>query len=386
MKVIGLFAGIGGIEHGLAESGHQTELLCELDVGARRILSNEFPSVPLVADVRDLRKIPHVDVVAAGFPCQDVSQAGNKAGITGAHSGLIGQVFRLLRPRATRPRWLFLENVPFMLHLDGGNAMSYLTQSLESLGYTWAYRVVDARAFGVPQRRQRIVLLASRSDDPRPVLFGSSVDAPVEINQRGPVEHGCYGFYWTEGSRGIGWAADAVPTLKGGSRLGIPSPPAVWVPETGEIGTIDLRDAERLQGFRADYTLSAASIGNGKAGTRWTLVGNAVCVPMSAWVGAQLTSPPSFSPTVFTPLEEGGWPKAAWGHKGKTYSADVSMWPTRPKLPKLLEFLNYPLRPLSVKATEGFRRRALAGRLRYNPMFLSALSDHLTTFDRNRAA
>src|SRR5690606_21843258 len=225
-RMVGLFAGIGGLELGLAEHGWQTELLCEIDPGAQGVLSARFPEIPLQADITRLRSIPAgTELVAAGFPCQDLSQAGRTAGITGDRSGLVDEVFRLVR-RKRGPRWLLIENVPFMLQLGRGAAMRHITAALEELGYTWAYRVVDARAFGLPQRRNRVLMLASRTEDPRGVLFGEDAGARTV----GDASSDPCGFYWTEGVRGLGWAVNAVPTLKGGSGLGIASPPAVRLP------------------------------------------------------------------------------------------------------------------------------------------------------------
>src|SRR5437868_5000383 len=170
LSVLGLFAGIGGIEAGFRLAGHEAALLCEIDPAAKRVLEAHFPGVDVESDIRRLRSFPKVDVVAAGFPCQDLSQAGRTAGIAGAQSALVGEVFKRLRHRKAGPRWLVLENVPFMLQLQRGKAMRFVVDELESLGFTWAYRVVDARAFGLPQRRQRVVLVASREEDPRPVL------------------------------------------------------------------------------------------------------------------------------------------------------------------------------------------------------------------------
>ena len=130
LSAVGLFAGIGGIELGLERAGHHTELLCELEPAAQRVLQARFPDIPLHPDIRQLRSLPKVDLVAAGFPCQDLSQAGTTAGITGARSGLVDEVFRLVsRPKAA-PTWLLIENVSFMLHLDKGRAMAHLTDTL----------------------------------------------------------------------------------------------------------------------------------------------------------------------------------------------------------------------------------------------------------------
>ena len=252
LRIAALFAGIGGIEVGMHAAGHETTVLCEWDEAAQRVLGARFPEVPVVGDVAEMESLPDVDLVTAGFPCQDLSQAGRTAGIRGDRSGLVEHVFRLLDGAGREPTWLLLENVSFMLSLDRGEAMRWLTAQLEARGYTWAYRVVDTRAFGLPQRRQRVILLASRVADPRPVLLNPE-HGEVTVEDRQGL---ACGFYWTEGIRGLGWAIDALPTLKGGSTIGIPSPPAMWRPGTGSIVTPELRDAERLQGFAPGWTRS----------------------------------------------------------------------------------------------------------------------------------
>ena len=374
LTAAGLFAGIGGIETGFQRAGHETALLCEIDPGASNVLRHRFPDVPLAADIRTIRELPNVDIVAAGFPCQDLSQAGRTAGIGGAQSSLVGDVFRLLDSRKPRPKWLVLENVSFMLQLDGGRAMRYLADELEVRGYTWAYRVVDTRAFGLPQRRQRVILIASKTEDPRTVLFADDAE-PFEPGFS--ASRWC-GFYWTEGSRGLGWAVDAVPTLKGGSTIGIPSPPAIWKPRTGEIVTPGIRDAERLQGFDTDWTAPALETGRVRRGHRWKLVGNAVSVPVAEWVGMRIAEPGAFDSSRTGALLGRGvsWPKAAFGAKGNVYPIDVTLWPVRRKAPHLSEFLAFELAPLSARAALGFHARAIKARLRFQEGFLEAVHDH----------
>lgn len=370
--VAGLFAGIGGFEKGLAASGHHTELLCEIDPLARAVLEARNPGIRLHDDIRTLSALPRrTDLVVAGFPCQDLSQAGRTAGIEGARSGLVGEVFRLLSVR--RVKNVLLENVPFMLQLAGGLAMEVIVRSFEELGYRWAYRVVDARAFGLPQRRQRVFFLATLEGDPRDVLFVDDARAPeaVEHPERGPV---AFGFYWTEGSKGLGWAANAVPTLKGGSTVGVPSPPAVWMP-SGEIVTVGLRDAERLQGFPADWTLPAEAVG--RRGMRWKLVGNAVSVPVARWIGRRLARPGRFCERAMMPLFPGArWPQVAWNVGEGRFTAELSMWPVR-REPKLLHEFLAETEQLSLRATAGFLSRARKSSLRFAPGFLEAVQRHL---------
>jgi DNA (cytosine-5)-methyltransferase 1 len=377
----GIFAGIGGIELGLAKSGFHTEMVCEIDPGASQVLSHQF-GIDVEPDIRRLRAFPKVDVIAAGFPCQDLSQAGRTAGIVGGQSRLVGEVFKRLSSRKNAPRWLVLENVPFMLQLQRGKAMRYLVDELECLGFTWAYRVVDTRAFGIPQRRKRVLLVASRTEDPRLALFGC--DAGDQLPEFTGDE--MCGFYWTEGLRGLGWAIDATPTLKAGSALGIPSPPAIWDPRDHSITTPHIRDAERLQGFPAGWTECTSDAPGVRASHRWKLVGNAVSVPVAQWLGERLINPTGSMPKG-TELARGvSWPRAAWGQKGTVYEIDVSTFPVRRRSPGLRAFLKNPRSPLSLRAACGFQSRALVSGLNINHEFLDDLQQHIDQMQETRAA
>lgn len=375
LRVAGLFAGIGGIELGLGLAGHHSTFLCEIDPGAKLVLEWRF-GLEVAEDVRELDRLPKVDLVAAGFPCQDLSQAGRTKGIGGSQSSLVEHVFRLVEGSGVR--WLLLENVPFMLQLERGRAMRYLTERLAALGYTWAYRIVDARSFGLPQRRKRVILLASREEDPRSVLFA---DEAVEPAWPDPNTVAC-GFYWTEGVRGLGWAIDAVPTLKGGSTVGIPSPPAIRLPDAGEIVTPDIRDAERLQGFDPDWTLPALERAGSRKGARWKLVGNAVNVPVAQWVGERLLSPGNVLERIGVPVPvEKRWPNAAWGRGGEAYEVDFSPWPVLRPYQHLLEFLNFEPAPLSARAAAGFLSRAAKGNLRFPSGLIETIETHLASME-----
>jgi len=381
LTVAGLFAGVGGIELGLSQAGFETRMLCEIDPGAAAVLRANF-GLDVEPDIRELRKLPKVDVLAAGFPCQDLSQAGRTAGIAGGQSGLVAEIFKRLHSRVNGPRWLLLENVPFMLQLQRGKAMRYLVDQLESLGFAWAYRVIDTRAFGIPQRRRRVLLLASRSEDPRLPLLGTSVD---EEHVQFSGDELC-GFYWTEGSRGLGWAVDALPTLKAGSALGIPSPPAIWDPTDGSITIPHIKDAERLQGFDAGWTEPATEVSGVRPSHRWKLVGNAVSVPVAQWLGERLLSSTGAAPTGSLLPRGVGWPRAAWGYKGKVYTVDVSAFPVRKKRQSLRKFLKYPRSPLSYRAASGFFNRARVSGLNIDERFLEDVRRHVREMERAAAA
>jgi DNA (cytosine-5)-methyltransferase 1 len=372
--VVGLFAGIGGVESGLARAGLRTELLCEVWEPARAVLSERFPDVALAGDIRDVRSLPKVDVVTAGFPCTDLSQAGRTRGIRGKESGLVAEVFRLLGRR--RAPVLVLENVRNMLVLDGGRAMRFLVDEIEALGYRWAYRLVDSRFTGVPQRRQRVIFVAARDLDPRTVVLAD--DAGPRDDESYADE--AFGFYWTEGLRGLGWARDAVPTLKGGSTIGIPSPPGIWNLSGApgrRILVPRITDAERLQGFDPGWARAADRVSSRK-GTRWKLVGNAVTVGVAAWLGDRLVNPGE--PILDgRPLANGTpWPTAAWGAGGKVFASSVSMWPRRGRYRHLRQVVDLAgAEPLSVRGAAGFLERANRGSLNFVPGFLDDVFEHI---------
>ena len=382
-SVAGLFAGIGGFELGLQGSAARTDLLCEWSEPAQAVLRARFPGVPVVGDVREVDRLPDVDVVTAGFPCTDLSQAGRTRGITGEASGLVSEVFRLLRAR--RAAVVVMENVRNMLVLDQGAAMRFLVDELELLGYRWAYRVVDSRFTGVPQRRQRVVLVASTEIDPRAVLFADDAGEP-------PIDSladTAFGFYWTEGRTGVGWAKDAIPTLKPGSTIGIPSPPAIWNP-AGALGrsivTPDIDDAEALQGFPRGWTSPAGAISK-RSGTRWKLVGNAVTVGVSRWVGERLAAPGLLMADSAALPDGSRWPTAAFGFSGEVWAVDVSMWPSRAPYQHLADVVDLAVAPaLSARATSGFLSRARSSRLKFVDEFIADVDAHAAAMAGDRAA
>lgn len=370
MKAVGLFAGIGGFELGLAKSGHETVYFCEKWAPAIAVLRARFPGVPNHPDIRDPFDLPDgTELLCAGFPCQDLSQAGKTVGIDGERSGLVRRVFDLLARR--RVPWVVLENVSFMLHLNSGRALDHLVGALEELGYRWAYRKVNSLGF-LPQRRERIFLVASLDDDPADVLFVDEAMAPTVDTT---LDSHAHGFYWTEGTRGLGWAPDAVPTLKNGSTVGIASPPAILLP-SGRVITPDIRDAERLQGFPADWTQAAELVG--RPSLRWSLVGNAVTVPVAHWIGRRLAEPGVYDRSRDRRLPcASKWPGAARSDGNGRFEVTVSPFPVWESRPPLHEFLEYDGKPLSSRAARGFLGRADASTLRFVDGFKDRLRAHI---------
>lgn len=253
-----LFSGIGGFEEGFRRAGIETLWSCEKDKTARAVLSKRFPNAIMLDDVctADPSKLPKVDIVCGGFPCQDLSVAGKRAGLAGARSGLFHEAMRIVR--GVRPSIVILENVPGLLSSNRGLDFAAV---LREMGEGWdcaevAWRVLDSQYFGVAQRRKRVFVVASSRvgcaeqilalaegvcwDPPSRESSGEDTSTDTEGSTRTggwmPNNPGVVGSvssnYSTGGTHGLERESGISPPLKVGSSIGIPSPPAVAVMHT----------------------------------------------------------------------------------------------------------------------------------------------------------
>ncbi len=130
---------------------------CEVDPFCRSILAKHWPGVPLYNDVRVLEgsKVPHIDILCGGFPCQDVSSGGKRAGIKeGTRSGLWYEYARLIGE--IRPRYAIIENVRGLLSCG----IEIVMRDLAALGYDAEWEVLPAAALGAPHHRERVFIVA----------------------------------------------------------------------------------------------------------------------------------------------------------------------------------------------------------------------------------
>lgn len=172
MKFVSLFAGVGGFDLGLERSGHTCVGQVEIDKHARSVLELQFPSVPKHNDVTtaidwadEIGLTGNIDLVCGGFPCQDLSVAGKRAGLSGARSGLFYDALRFATH--TKAETILLENVPGLLTSNQGRDFGAVITSLADSGYSnIEWRVLDSQFFGVPQRRRRVFVVASVGTDP----------------------------------------------------------------------------------------------------------------------------------------------------------------------------------------------------------------------------
>ncbi|KAF5830012.1 S-adenosyl-L-methionine-dependent methyltransferase [Dunaliella salina] len=353
MRVASLFSGAGGLDLGLEQAGHTIILQCESDPGSQQVLKYWFPGTLLAPDVCALETLPlGTDLVAAGFPCIDVSRAGLRRGVEGECTGLVRHVFRLLHRAKLDGRavpWVLLENVEALVdRVQGGPpAIQSITDALEQLGYnSWAHRVVCTAGFGISNRRRRLFLVASLHGDARDVLLSQGLQpclgACCEHDADGkplPTSKPCYECYQapsldtTDGMDKCSLAFDL-----GNARC----PPGVDVCPTfttsnsriclaleKQVGIMRTTDAERLQGFPEGWTEPCWPIlgpsmnmhrkptreadSDARERARHALLGNAVSVPVAHWLGERLMDP---------------YHKKYFGYSETTRSNNLGLWPS----------------------------------------------------------
>jgi DNA (cytosine-5)-methyltransferase 1 len=163
MKVLSLFSGIGGFDLAFERAGMVSDSMVEIDKNAQNILRRHFPNSKLYNDVKEVGNATHqrgsIEIVCGGFPCQDLSIAGKRAGLAGERSGLWFEFARIIDE--LEPRWVVAENVPGLLSSDKGRDFAIIIRWLAERGYGVSWRVLDAQYFGVPQRRRRVFIVGS---------------------------------------------------------------------------------------------------------------------------------------------------------------------------------------------------------------------------------
>ena len=283
LTAVSLFAGVAGIDHAMSRAGIDVVAAVEIDSAARGVIADHYPHVTLFGDIREVTGdqlraagfVPERGIITAGFPCQDLSVAGRRQGMgEGTRSGLYWHVDRLLAELT--PAWVLLENVDGLLSAtcpcpgDGlctangrqdncghyvkkqwrayephtvtggvcaggcipthGGALGAVLGSVAQRGYGFAYRVLDAQHFGVPQRRARVIIVGHLGDPagPAQVLLEPEISSG-DPAQGDPARPGVAATL-TAGTAGPGIAAPGrrqeddvnlvVSTLQGGGRRG----------------------------------------------------------------------------------------------------------------------------------------------------------------------
>jgi DNA (cytosine-5)-methyltransferase 1 len=288
LQVASFFSGIGGFDLAFEQVGCQVVFQCERDKFCQKVLHKHWPNVECHPDIEQITPydIPQAQIWCGGFPCQDLSLAnqGKRQGLEGKRSGLFTKFAELAS--ASKPRWMVIENVPGLLNSGDGQDFKYVLQTLDDIGYFVAWRILDAKYFGTPQRRRRVFLVASyQSDRAARVLFDDGTShqmagqGELSINTTSQFtrnSHQNTDLFAIQHAT-IGRKPDAGPQAKG------------WRND-GETYTLDSRGSADVicapnDGFRIRDTTGVSSELDSR---RLRSLGNAVCVHVVRWIAERL--------------------------------------------------------------------------------------------------
>ena len=162
LRFIDLFCGIGGIRLGMEKAGFTCVFSCDINDECKKTYRANFDEMPY-GDIAEITaaELPQYDVLCAGFPCQPFSASGKLKGFEDARGTVFFDICRIVQE--TTPKVILLENVKNLIYHDKRRTLAIILEKLTELGYNHKWRLLNAIDFGVPQNRERIIIVATRS-------------------------------------------------------------------------------------------------------------------------------------------------------------------------------------------------------------------------------
>ena len=309
MKFIDLFSGIGGFRMGFEKAGFTCVFSCEINQKCREVYRTNYRELPFV-DIREInpQSLPEFDVLVAGFPCQPFSICGKKQGFEDTRGTLFFEICKIIK--ANEPKVVVLENVKHLIHHDRGNTLQVILRSLKNLNYHVSYQLLNAKDFGVPQNRERIIIIAtkahpfdfSRFGEQEPPVLREFLERSGEFEMVNPDEYTLIknpkkqpsGLIFVGYRNKSTWKTGVRPNTEHLSRVhrqpnriysidGVhPTLPSqetsgrffIYIPEKNLVRKMTIRECYRIMGFPEDFKIHP------NLGESYKQIGNSVCVPM----------------------------------------------------------------------------------------------------------
>lgn len=309
-----LFAGIGGFRIPLQELNGKCVFTSEFNYQAQRTYEVNFGEVPF-GDITklDLEIVPKHDVLTAGFPCQPFSISGKMKGFEDTRGTLIYNVFQIIEKR--EPKVVFLENVKHLIHHDKGNTLKTIIKDLENLGYKVSWKLLNASDFGVPQNRERIIIIGHKEktfdftkletkpkqtlknildkevefeylDEPYTILsdYKTQESGLIFIGHRNKsirkagVRPGTEHLSRVHKQPNRIYSSDglhpALPSQESSGRF--------WIYDEGRVRKLTINECYKIMGFPEKF------VKNTSLGDSYRQIGNSVCVPMIKEIAKQI--------------------------------------------------------------------------------------------------
>jgi len=266
---IDLFAGIGGFHLAMHRNGAKCVFASEIDEGARKTYKANFKDLEpelfnkdnFNTDItkQDFKKIPNFNILCAGFPCQPFSQAGYKKGFEDTRGTLFFNIAEILKVK--KPEAFILENVRGLKNHNNGETLIRMKEVISNLGYSFEYKVLFAKDFGVPQLRPRLLIVGFK-DKNKAIRFKFPEPTPLKITMSDVFNGKC--------SRKIGF------TLRVGGRRSPINDRRNWdgyIVDDKEV-RVGVREGLLMQGFSKDFIIPVSKTQGMKQ------LGNSVAVPL----------------------------------------------------------------------------------------------------------
>jgi DNA (cytosine-5)-methyltransferase 1 len=302
MTILSLFSGAGGLDLGLIKSGNSVVWANDIDTAAVETYKNNIGGHITCADIKEVRisNLPDADVVVGGFPCQGFSVANKFRGTEDERNQLYKHFYSVIKEK--QPKFFIAENVKGILSLDGGNAIKTIVNEFSGAGYNTVYQLCNMADYGVPQTRQRVIIIGQRKDlgpllqfqFPRKTHDASGVPQRW-VSIREAIEH----FPDPDGENNIpnhvyssykvefrNWAGHRQtdpdkpsPTVlaRGNGKGGVCA-----IPHYNGKRRLTIRESASVQTFPEDFVFS------GTMGACYRQIGNAVPVKFASLLGAEL--------------------------------------------------------------------------------------------------
>ena len=333
LRFIDLFAGIGGFRLGFTQAGYQCVFSCEIDSNCQAVYKNNFGETPF-ADITEInvKSLPDFEVLTAGFPCQPFSICGKRKGFEDTRGTLFFHICRIIETK--QPTIAVLENVKYLIYHDGGKTLAIILESLEELGYYVSYALLNSKDFGVPQHRERLVIVASKKQvfnfkklptfRPIPQLkeflcnenkFEYLSDDEYTLIDNPKNQQSGLIFVGYRTNKSI-WKKGVRPNTEHLSRVhhqpnriysveGIhPTIPSqetsgrffIYIPSEDKVRKLTINECYKIMGFPKDFKSSDV------LGNSYKQIGNSVCVPMIYQIALEIkkefSQPVSKSPQI----------------------------------------------------------------------------------------
>ena len=286
MTFLDICAGIGGFRLGLERAGHKCIGFIEKDKYAvksyRAMYNTEGEWYADNVTAINTEEIPDADIWCFGFPCQDISIAGKRAGLDGQRSGIFFNIIELIKSKEpkNRPNWLLVENVKNLLSIDGGRGFARVLSEMDKAGYDAEWQVLNSKNFGVPQNRERVFIIGHlRNGRTRKIL-------PVIGESNGHLKRIVDGSQWERV-----YHPDGISSCLSAQGGGLGAKTGLYIfynesRDSPQIRRLTPRECFRLQGFPDELYEKAAAINSDTQ--LYKQAGNAVTVNVAYAIGEKL--------------------------------------------------------------------------------------------------